>query len=887
MSFFRIISIISLFLLTNGCQEYVNTQCIQNILTDYKCLNESDITSIKLELQECQRKLNPDLIEDINECELLNGIRKGDRYIELTSTSFEQYIGSHDFTLNHQRDSLIYKLSLDLYIKELYNFQKNDLIPIIQRIASIYKKQGDKTHARTLYEETLENVDINDSLKVVSLEGLISCTWDGTKPLSKDVAIELYPLQKQLTTFYEAQQPIDTQRLMLLYQTLGYMSYTAQYPSFVEECLQAILFAENDKYNKLLLTMMTGLGKGYYQSPYILIGDYYLGNRDYSNAIRYYMEAFPSNANSFESINNDTIFQDICRYKTDWNNIFKSFTGYPQVLLKIAKCYSRLGDDKYQAYLHESFYHAVHCVLTSFDDSDAEFYDGYQFYQLIFDYICNSPDSRIAYNGALFRKGFSNNVDIDIRVRHGNSKIYQEYLGWKKLLAKYPDDVYISNKLKDISFQIFNSTENKFWLRNVLYTYHDIYQVVRKGDDNKTVEFVRISSIYDDCTKYYAFVILPSVTYPIRIELCNSTDLEVVAKIDSSAQIYRKDGYEQKLIDSHYRKGYDLIWSKLEPYINEGDNVYFAPDGLLYQMNIEVLQDANGRRANEKWNLHRVSSTRELCMEKPTVDINSAALYGGLTYEMDSEAMLSQSRAYNQVSDEAIARGFIPDSTKRTGWRPLPATLTEISSIARMCKSRGMTVDTYTAMAGNEESFKVLSGKKTPIIHLATHGFFYKNEEVTQKPFFNAFNFDQMPQKPDNSLKRTGLILAGGQKAWLGEAIPDNVEDGILLAEEIASMDLTGTDLVVLSACETGLGEITSEGVFGLQRAFKKAGVNTLIMSLWQVHDDATSLFMQTFYKHWLDGKSKHKAFTMAQKTMQEHPDYSNPYYWAAFIMLD
>lgn len=144
-----------------------------------------------------------------------------------------------------------------------------------------------------------------------------------------------------------------------------------------------------------------------------------------------------------------------------------------------------------------------------------------------------------------------------------------------------------------------------------------------------------------------------------------------------------------------------------------------------------------------------------------------------------------------------------------------------------------------------------------------------------------------MPQKPDNSLKRTGLILAGGQKAWLGEAIPDNVEDGILLAEEIASMDLTGTDLVVLSACETGLGEITSEGVFGLQRAFKKAGVQTLIMSLWKVDDGATSLFMQTFYKHWFEGETKHEAFAAAQKTVRENKDYSNPYYWAGFIMLD
>ena len=139
--------------------------------------------------------------------------------------------------------------------------------------------------------------------------------------------------------------------------------------------------------------------------------------------------------------------------------------------------------------------------------------------------------------------------------------------------------------------------------------------------------------------------------------------------------------------------------------------------------------------------------------------------------------------------------------------------------------------------------------------------------------------------QPDNSLKRSGLILAGAQKAWLGEPIPDDVEDGILLAEEIATMDLTGTDLVVLSACETGLGEITSEGVFGLQRAFKKAGVQTLIMSLWTVEDEATSLFMREFYKQWLGGKSRHDAFIATQKFMQNK--YADPYYWAGFIMLD
>ena len=306
-------------------------------------------------------------------------------------------------------------------------------------------------------------------------------------------------------------------------------------------------------------------------------------------------------------------------------------------------------------------------------------------------------------------------------------------------------------------------------------------------------------------------------------------------------------------------------------------------------MNIEVFQDANGKRANEKWNLHRVSSTRELCMEKPEIDMTSAVLYGNLLYDVDSTTMVAESRTYRQEDNYVASRGFVQDSTMRDGWNRLVATNTEINSIAMTMQACGIEPTIYKLETGNEESFKALSGKKTPIIHLATHGFFYKDEEAKTKPFFETLDMNKNNYALDNSLKRSGLILAGAQKAWLGEPIPDNVEDGVLLAEEIATMDLTGTDLVVLSACETGLGEITSEGVFGLQRAFKKAGVQTLIMSLWKVDDNATSLFMRTFYKQWLGGKSKHAAFLDAQAAVREckESDYSNPYYWASFIMLD
>ena len=143
-------------------------------------------------------------------------------------------------------------------------------------------------------------------------------------------------------------------------------------------------------------------------------------------------------------------------------------------------------------------------------------------------------------------------------------------------------------------------------------------------------------------------------------------------------------------------------------------------------------------------------------------------------------------------------------------------------------------------------------------------------------------------QKTDSvidPLLRSGLILSGGNSAWLGKEVPEGIEDGVLTALEISTMNLSGTDMVVMSACETGLGDITSDGVFGLQRAFKMAGVQTLVMSLWKVDDNATSLMMQTFYEHLLSGMSKREAFSLAQTAVRAK--YLDPYYWAGFVMLD
>ncbi len=140
----------------------------------------------------------------------------------------------------------------------------------------------------------------------------------------------------------------------------------------------------------------------------------------------------------------------------------------------------------------------------------------------------------------------------------------------------------------------------------------------------------------------------------------------------------------------------------------------------------------------------------------------------------------------------------------------------------------------------------------------------------------------------DHPMIRSGLVLAGANYAWrTGKPLREGVEDGILTAYEISQMNLSNTELVVLSACETGLGDIQgNEGVYGLQRAFKIAGVKYLVMSLWQVPDQETSIFMTAFYRHWLENKkSIPDAFRTTQQEMRER--FINPYQWAGFILVE
>src|SRR5690606_26135992 len=175
------------------------------------------------------------------------------------------------------------------------------------------------------------------------------------------------------------------------------------------------------------------------------------------------------------------------------------------------------------------------------------------------------------------------------------------------------------------------------------------------------------------------------------------------------------------------------------------------------------------------------------------------------------------------------------------------------------------------------------------ILHIATHGFFFPDPETSKEELERVKIIEEqqnMFKLSDNPLNRSGLLFAGANHSWKGEKQPVDVEDGILTAYEASHVSLPHTALVVLSACETGLGDIKgSEGVFGLQRAFKAAGADYLLMSLWQVPDKETAEFMEEFYQNLFDSKNIEKSFSDTQRYMKtKYPD--DPYSWAAFVLL-
>ncbi len=421
------------------------------------------------------------------------------------------------------------------------------------------------------------------------------------------------------------------------------------------------------------------------------------------------------------------------------------------------------------------------------------------------------------------------------------------------------------------------------------------------------VEFIHFRYHHNkqtDSTSYAALLVRPGDNKPKFIPLFEERSLDSLLftsgerRADYVNHLYTLAERGAKPLDKQQKTLYDLLWKPLEKELTGVKTIYFSPSGLLHRLHLAAIPINLDSVLADRYQLIELGSTRQLVVPTTTQSAaNDALLFGGIRYDSDSTAIVQANAALDSVS--FTSRGELSfaytDSTLRIGtWSELPFTDREVRSVAGSLKTAGIQVDTRLGYAATEETFKRIGQNITPsprILHLATHGFFFPDPKTTSTRFETSSTLDApVPvfKLSDHPMIRSGLILAGANHAWTtGKPIKEGMEDGILTAYEISQMNLSNTELVVLSACETGLGDIQgNEGVYGLQRAFKIAGAKYLIMSLWQVPDQETSIFMANFYKHWLEGKMTiPDAFRATQQEMRER--FINPYQWAGFVLVE
>lgn len=296
----------------------------------------------------------------------------------------------------------------------------------------------------------------------------------------------------------------------------------------------------------------------------------------------------------------------------------------------------------------------------------------------------------------------------------------------------------------------------------------------------------------------------------------------------------------------------------------------------------------------EEYEMYRLSSTREIITSPDSSQVEEVAiLYGGVDYDASVNSSSHSSEGVLEASME-LYRAFV-DSLDMRGMsaKYLPGTKAEVEDIKWSFDNRHKISALHLGTETTETSVKEISGKKPRILHVATHGFYFTEKQAQKQKklrFLGQEDHQSAANFEDKALTRSGLLMAGANETLNGKDIPMDADDGILTAQEISRLDLRGLDLVVLSACQTGRGDISQgEGVFGLQRGFKKAGAQTLVMSLWNVADDATQILMTAFYDNLLQGQSKRDAFRHAQQHLRtvENGRFNHPEFWASFVMLD
>ncbi|MGM9815930.1 MAG: CHAT domain-containing protein [Lepagella sp.] len=327
--------------------------------------------------------------------------------------------------------------------------------------------------------------------------------------------------------------------------------------------------------------------------------------------------------------------------------------------------------------------------------------------------------------------------------------------------------------------------------------------------------------------QYVCYEIRKDQRYPKVHYICNGAELDSLLQLEKGVWFNLYSGESGEDMSR-------IIGSKLKEIIGDAKRVYYVPSGMFHKLAIEAIPDGESR-LGDSYRFCRLSSARELAVREETPLGGTAELYGGLTYCEDVKA--------------------------------LPRSLKEVTEISATMSGK-LATQVKSGEDGTKESLTSLSGDSPSILHVSTHGFYYSPTDRDKPSSLEGYN---------DAMDLSGLVMSRGSMA---------TREGLLTAEEVSRCDLSHTSIACLASCHSGEGEVTAEGIYGMQRALKKAGVRSMVLSLWEASDVATEYFMTCFYSDLMEGsKDRQKAFIYARDRVREK--YPSPYYWAGFVMVD
>ena len=380
------------------------------------------------------------------------------------------------------------------------------------------------------------------------------------------------------------------------------------------------------------------------------------------------------------------------------------------------------------------------------------------------------------------------------------------------------------------------------------YTWENVKSNLNNGE--AAIEIIRFryfTNNFSDSIVYAALIVTPQTRKnPEAVIIKNGNELE------SKFLRYYNNNIKLK---NEENVSYSKFWEPIDKNL-KSEKIFLSPDGVYNQLNVSSFHTPDNKYILDKYNVILVSNTRDIITKKLSKRVNfsdkSVILVGNPTFY-----------AANDTIEKTI--------------EPLPGAELEVNDIEKLFKEKVWNTKKYIEDNADEEVVKKLNSPR--VFHVATHGFFQADEDEDETSEVTNEN-----KQVKNPLLRSGLVFKGGGDV-LSRSKTISGENGILTAYEAMNLNFDNTELVVLSACETGKGEVqVGEGVFGLQRAFLVAGADAIIMSLFKVNDEVTKKLMLKFYQKWLKTGSKRIAFAEAQKEIKD--EYKFPVFWGAFNMI-